>query len=215
MWMNPKKSWWLLVLVSLGVIIPFMAPYLTFDPAKSRIPITSTTIQFPVLLAHIVFAFIALISGFFQFIDRIRIHRPIIHRCLGRIYVSSVFISGLLALIVIFYIENFAKATSFLALSLTWLFTCWKGYRSALRKNFTEHRIWMIRSFGITLVAVSGRVLVPVLLLTYYIFNGFSLPGGREKMVEEVLNVNIWVGLIVNFIIVEWMIVRSNKITNK
>jgi uncharacterized membrane protein len=133
MWMNPKKSWWLLVLVSLGVIIPFMAPYLTFDPAKSRIPITSTTLQFPVLIAHIVFAFIALISGFFQFIDRIRIHRPLIHRFLGRIYVSSVFISGLLALIVIFYIENFAKATSFLALSVTWLFTCWRGYRSALR----------------------------------------------------------------------------------
>jgi hypothetical protein len=213
--MNPKKSWWLLVLVSLGVIIPFMAPYLTFDPAKSRIPITSTTIQFPVLVAHIVFAFIALISGFFQFRERIRIHKPKIHRFIGRIYVSSVIISGLLALIVIFYIENFAKVTSFLALSVTWLFTCWKGYRSALRKNFAEHRIWMIRSFGITLVAVSGRLLVPVLLLTYYVLNGFSLPGGREKMVEEVLNVNIWVGLIVNFIIVEWMIVRSNKITIK
>ncbi|MBP1082140.1 hypothetical protein JOC74_002633 [Bacillus capparidis] len=63
----------------------------------------------------------------------------------------------------------------------------------------------MIRSFGVTLVAVSGRVAVPVLLLTYYTLNGFSLPGGREKMVEEVLNVNIWVGLIVNFIIVEYL----------
>ncbi len=60
------------------------------------------------------------------------------------------------------------------------------------------------------MVAVSGRILVPVLLLTYYVLNGFSLPGGREKMVEEVLNVNIWAGLLLNFIIVEWMIFKSN-----
>jgi hypothetical protein len=67
----------------------------------------------------------------------------------------------------------------------------------------------MIRSFGVTLVAVSGRIVVPILLLTYYTLNGFSLPAGREKMVEEVLNVNIWVGLMVNFIVVEWLILRK------
>lgn len=209
--MKRKKSWWLLVIISLVVITPFVAPYLTFDPANSRVPITSTTIQFPLLAAHIVFACVALISGFFQFIDRIRIKAAKVHRYLGRIYVISVFISGALALAIIFYIENFSKATSFLVLSLIWLFTCWKGYRTAVRKSFDEHRKWMIRSFGITLVAVSGRVAVPVLLLTYYTLNGFSLPGGREKMVEDVLNVNIWAGLIVNFIIVEWMILKSKK----
>ncbi len=209
--MKLKKSWWLLVIVSLGVIIPFVAPYLTLDPANSRVPINSTAIQFPLLVAHIVFACVALISGFFQFIERIRIHKPKIHRYLGRIYVSSVFISGLLALAVVFYIENFTKTTAFLALSLTWLFTTWKGYRAAVRTSFDEHRKWMIRSFGVTLVAVSGRILVPVLFLTYYILNGFSLPGGREKMIEDVLNINIWVGLVLNLIIVEWVILKSKK----
>lgn len=209
--MNPTKSWWLLVIVSLGVIIPFMAPYLTFDPAKSRVPITSSSLQYPVLVAHIVFACIALLSGFLQFIDRIRKNKPQLHRYLGRLYVCSVMISGLLALVVIFYIENFAKAASFLALSLTWLFTGWKGYRSAARKRFDEHRKWMIRSFGVTLVAVTGRILVPVLLLAYYTLHGFSLPGGRERMVEEVLNANIWAGLILNFIIVEWIVLKRNK----
>ncbi|KIL39540.1 membrane protein [Gordoniibacillus kamchatkensis] len=207
--MRPKKSWWLLLIVSLGVVIPFVAPYITLNPAKSRVPITSTAIQFPLLIAHIVTACVALIAGFFQFIERIRIKTPGIHRYLGRIYVGSVMISGALALAVIFYIENFAKATSFLALALTWLFTSWKGYRSAVRKRFGEHRKWMIRSFGITLVAVSGRLLVPVLLLAYYTLNGFSLPGGREKMVEEVLNVNIWAGLLLNFIIIEWIVLKS------
>ncbi|WP_411844578.1 hypothetical protein [Schinkia azotoformans] len=69
----------------------------------------------------------------------------------------------------------------------------------------------MIRSFGITLVAVSGRLLVPVLLLIYSILNGFTLPEGREAMVENVLNVNIWVGLIANFIIIEWKILKQDS----
>lgn len=133
-----KKSWWLLVIVSLGVIVPFAAPYLTFDPDNSRIRMTSTTIQFPLLVAHIIFACVALISGFFQFIDRIRMKNPKVHRYLGRIYVISVFISGVLALATIYYIENFSKATSFLVLSLIWLFTCWKGYRTAVRKDFAS-----------------------------------------------------------------------------
>ena len=208
--MKMNRRWWLLVIVSCGVLIPFMAPYVTLDSANSRVPI-SNTMQYSILVAHIGFASLALISGFFQFIDRIRNNNPKIHRYLGRIYVYSVFISGLLALLVIFYIENFAKATSFLALSGIWMFTCWKGYRTALRKDFTGHRIWMIRSFGVTLVAVSGRVIMPVLLLTYYMLNGFSLPGGREEMVEEALNANIWVGLLLNFVIVEWIILKRKN----
>jgi hypothetical protein len=206
-----SKSRWLLIIVSLGVIVPFMAPYLTLDPSKSRVPVSSNSIQYPILVGHILSAFIALVSGFFQFSDRIRTHNPLIHRYFGRIYVSSVFISGLLALVVIFYIEDFSKAISFLALTLLWLFTTWYGFRAAFQKRFDEHRKWMIRSFGLTLVAVSGRVVVPVLLLAYYTLNGFSLPGGREKMVEEVLNVNIWAGLILNFIVIEWMILKPGK----
>jgi uncharacterized membrane protein len=184
---KPKKSWWILFIISLGVIIPFVVPYLTLNPANSRVSITSAGMQFPLLLAHIVTACLALLSGFFQFVEHFRIKTPKVHRFLGRVYVGSVLISGGLGLVYVSYIENFSKATSFLVLSLIWLFTCWKGYRTA----------------------VSGRIMVPFLLLTYYILNDFFLPGGREKMIEEVLNVNIWVGLIINFIVVEGVILRK------
>ncbi|NRS19601.1 DUF2306 domain-containing protein [Brevibacillus sp. HB1.4B] len=203
------KIWWGLFLVSLVVILPFMAPYLTLDPANSRITIISGSLQYPLLVAHIVSAFIALLTGFFQFVDRIRLKNPRIHRFLGRVYVYSVFISGLLSFGGIFYAENFMKATSFLVLSFAWLFTCWKGYRTAINKQYEEHRKWMIRSFGMTLVAISARLLVPVLLLLYFIFHGFSIPHGMETVIGEVLNVNIWAGLILNFVIVEWVILKK------
>ncbi|MBY0086985.1 DUF2306 domain-containing protein [Brevibacillus brevis] len=207
--MRLPKIWWVLFLVSLVVIVPFMLPYLTFDSANSRITIIPGTVQYPLLVAHIVSAFIALLTGFFQFIDRIRLKNPRIHRFLGRVYVYSVFISGFLSLASIFYAENFMKAASFLILSLAWLFTCWKGYRTAINRQYEEHRKWMIRSFGMTLVAVSARLLVPVLLLLYFILHGFSLPHGMETVIGEVLNVNIWAGLILNFVIVEWVILKK------
>lgn len=203
-----KKSWWILIIVSLGVMIPFMYPYVTLDPAKSRVAITSATIQYPILVTHIVLAFIALVAGFLQFVDRIRLNNPRVHRNIGRIYVGSVLISGLLAFVLYFYAGNFTKALAFLSLGVFWLFTTWKAYRKAARRRFDEHRIWMIRSFGITLVAVVARILVPVILFSYVIFNGFTLPGGREQMIEEILKVNIWVGLILNIVIVEWMILN-------
>ncbi|MED1780908.1 DUF2306 domain-containing protein [Brevibacillus fortis] len=207
--MKLSKIWWGLFLVSLVVILPFMAPYLTLDPANSRITIISGTLQYPLLVAHIASAFIALLTGFFQFVDRIRLKKPRIHRFLGRVYVFSVFISGLLSLASIFYAENFTKASAFLILSLAWLFTCWKGYRTAITGEYEEHRKWMIRSFGMTLVAISARLLVPVLLLLYFIFHGFSIPHGMEIVIGEVLNVIIWAGLILNFVIVEWAILKK------
>lgn len=185
-----------------------MYPYLTLDPAKSRVAITSTTIQYPVLVTHIALAFIALVAGFLQFVDRIRLKNPRLHRNIGRTYIVSVFISGLLAFVLYFYDENFTKALAFLVLAIAWLFTTLKAYRKAIQRHYDEHRKWMIRSFALTLVAVSARILVPVILFSYVIFHGFTLPGGRMQMIEEALKVNIWVGLILNITIVEWIILK-------
>jgi hypothetical protein len=41
------------------------------------------------------------------------------------------------------------------------------------------------------------------------------LPEGRDKMIEEVLNVNIWAGLVLNFVIVEWMILNKKNRVEK
>jgi len=213
--MKSKKSWWVLLIVSIGVMIPFITPYLTINPTNSRIQIDSSSIQYPALILHIFFATIALLTGFLQLNARIRKEKPKLHRIIGKVYISSVLISGLLAFVIILYIDNFAKATSFVALTIIWIFTTVKGYVTAKQRKYSEHRKWMIRSFGVTLVAVSGRLTVPILLLAYYLLNGFSLPGGREQMIEEVLNVNIWVGLIINVIIIEWVILNKKTNENK
>jgi len=206
--LKQNKSWWILVIVSIGVMVPFVYPYLTLDPANSRIEITSTTIQYPVLVTHIILAFTAMITGFLQFLDQIRLKKPRIHRIIGRIYVVSVFISGLLAVVLYFYADSFTKALAFLVLAILWLFTTGKAYQKAVKRNYKEHRKWMIRSLATTLVAVSGRILVPIILLCFAVFHSFSLPGGIEQTIQEVLKVNIWVGLVFDIVIVEWVILN-------
>ncbi|WP_308637208.1 DUF2306 domain-containing protein [Paenibacillus silvisoli] len=209
--MKPSKKRWLLAAISVAVMLPFMYPYLTFDPDSSRVSIASVQVQYPALVLHIIFAFIAMVAGFVQFIGRIRGHRSRIHRIVGRVYVGSIFVSGLLVFVIVPYIETFTSAVSFLLLASLWLFTTWKGFRAAMQGKAGEHRVWMIRSFGITLVAVCARVIVPALLLVYGVLHGFELPGGREGMIEDILRVNIWTALVLDVVIVEWVVLSKNR----
>ncbi len=36
--MKSKKSWWVLLIVSIGGMIPFITPYLTINSTNSRMP---------------------------------------------------------------------------------------------------------------------------------------------------------------------------------
>jgi len=52
-----------------------MYPYLTLDADSSRATIEQNTTHSTVLITDIVFAFIAIVTGFFQFLDRIPLVR--------------------------------------------------------------------------------------------------------------------------------------------
>ncbi|SFF18478.1 Predicted membrane protein [Paenibacillus catalpae] len=206
-----KKSWWIMLFLSIAIMLPFIIPYLTFDPASSRVDISSRTIQYPALVLHIVLAFVAMITGFLQFHKKIRENNPSLHALLGKVYVVSVCISGGLALIVTCYEPDYGRALSFLFLDLIWLFTTVKGFRAAVNGDFAAHKLWMIRSFAITLTAVIARAVVPLLILFYLLLHGFALPNGRTGMIEEVLDNNIWAAFILHFIIVEWYLLRPRR----
>lgn len=206
-----KKSWWILFLISVAIMLPFVIPYLSLNPSSSRIDISSRALQYPALVIHIMLALLALITGFLQFHKTLRKNKPSLHVLLGKVYVSCVFVSGGLALFITGYEPDYGRALSFLFLDLLWLFTTVKGFRAAVNKDFAAHKKWMIRSFAMTLTAVSARAFVPLLILFYLLLHQFSLPDGRMGMIEEVLDNNIWAALILNFIIVEWCLLRPRR----
>ncbi|MCR8635849.1 DUF2306 domain-containing protein [Paenibacillus radicis (ex Xue et al. 2023)] len=208
--MKHKSGWYLLFGISIAVGIAAAAPYMTLNPENSRVALNPAfSWYYLVLVAHIITAFIALASGPFQFSKGLRARQPVLHRTLGRLYVICIGISGILGLVITLYITSFVKALAFLTLCILWLFTVWKGYRTARSKQFDAHRLWMVRSYAITLVAVTARLIVPLCILLYAALHGFTIPGGRESMIANILEVNIWIGLVVNIVIVEWCMMKK------
>ncbi|CAG7617666.1 DUF2306 domain-containing protein [Paenibacillus allorhizosphaerae] len=185
-----------------------IAPYLLFDPAYSRVKLSpALSIHYPLLLVHIFTSFLALATGWIQFVPGIRAKYVHLHRLIGRIYLGCIAVGGITALVVGMYTESFIRQLAFITLALLWFITSWKGYRRIRQGRLEEHRLWMLRSYAVTLVAATARVVTPLCLLAYIASHG-TPAGGVQAAIGPVLEVNIWVGLVLNLLICEWIFAR-------
>lgn len=117
---------------------------------------------------HIVLGTIALLIGAYQLTKRSR-RNPSRHRLLGRIYGSAI----LLNVLVVPYISLYAtggkgSTAAFLVLDAFWLATTANGIHWIIRKNVLRHRQWMLRSYAVTLVFVSFRIVLGILELALH-----------------------------------------------
>ena len=105
---------------------------------------------------------LALLIGPLQFLPGLRARWPALHRWTGRVYVTACFASGLAALVMAPYVHTGTVArVGFTLLAVGWLTTTSTALFMALKRRFAEHRRWMIRSYALTLAAVSLRILLP------------------------------------------------------
>ncbi len=208
--MNKRKiqlRWKIIVVLTLIAAGFAVYPYLLFDFGQSRVAIDdSFSLHYPLLLIHIFVSLFALLIGWLQFLPSLRVKQPIIHRLVGRFYLGFVGIGSVSVLVVGMYTESYVRQMAFLTLVALWLFTGWKGYSAARRTQFGTHRLWMIRNYALTLVAASARLVTPICILVYIAGHQNEPFQGVPAILEHVLEVNIWVGLIVNFVIAEWII---------
>lgn len=111
------------------------------------------------LYAHIAVAPIALLLMPFQFMSGLRRKRPALHRWMGRVYVTSVVVSGVAGFQLAFHSSAGLLATAgFASLSVVWLWTTLGALYFALNRKFDRHRDWMLRSAALTFAAVTLRV---------------------------------------------------------
>jgi len=145
---------------------------------------------------HILFSVFSLIAGLTQFSQYILTKYKKLHRVMGYIYVIDVIcIAGPSGLIMAFYANGtIVSKTSFILLSLFWILFTAIAVIKVLQKKIIEHEKWMIRSYALTLSAITLRLLA------------FVLPKFIHLTAHEEYALIAWLSWIVNLLIAEWVI---------
>jgi uncharacterized membrane protein len=114
---------------------------------------------------HVFLSSLTLLAGLVQFSKYILGNYKKLHRAVGYIYVIDVFLfAGPSGLIMGFYANgNVWSRVSFVLLSILWMSFTALAFYKAKQKNFMAHKKWMIRSYALTLSAITLRLLAFIL----------------------------------------------------
>ena len=110
-------------------------------------------------VSHLFTAVIPLITGPFQFWTWFRVHYMKWHRLLGKIYIYGCLLGGLSALYLSITQPYPGSIVPAIMLAILWLFMTSAAWITILRKNVQAHRLFMIRSYTLTLSFVFLRIL--------------------------------------------------------
>ena len=148
---------------------------------------------------HVYASIWVLLAGFTQFSKRLLRNRPGLHRAMGYIYVTNVLlITGPAGLIMGFYANGgIYSRIAFVALAALWMIFTATALIKAKQKDFRAHRKFMIRSFALTLSALTLRA------WKYAINNTVELPP------MDVYRVVAWLGWVGNLVVAEFIIRRT------
>ena len=154
---------------------------------------------------HVYASLWVLFAGFTQFSKWLLKNRPRLHRALGYIYVADILlITGPSGLIMGFYANGgtFSRV-AFVLLSVLWIFFTVMALVKAKQKDFRAHRNYMIRSYALTLSALTLRA------WKYAITNTVELPP------MDVYRIVAWAGWVINLLVAEYIIFRIRKNADK
>jgi uncharacterized membrane protein len=112
-----------------------------------------------VLLVHGLGGAAALCLGATQFSTRLRHRAARIHRTSGRFYVAAVAISAPLGIVVTMLRNELPLRVAVTTQASLWFLATAIAFYCIRRRNFQQHRQWMIRSYAITLIFVTDRVI--------------------------------------------------------
>lgn len=144
--------------------------------------------------AHLMGGGIALITGAFQFSKKLRSSKPAVHRWMGRLYVLCCLASGLSALhMALTTPGGLAAQFGFALLAIAWLMSTAMAVIRIRQRNVLLHQQWMVRSYALTLAAVSLRIYLPLAL-------------GNGMPFESVYPAIAWLCWVPNLVIAEWFI---------
>jgi uncharacterized membrane protein YozB (DUF420 family) len=204
-----RRAWWRrpwmipLVVIVAAVLLYIWPHYIGLDRrnATTSLP-PNHPLKYPILVAHIFFGSLALITMVLQVWPRLRARRPKLHRIAGRFYVfGAVLPSAVMATILLTWLGG-PGWIGRITLGVLWVLSTGAGYRAARRRRWEDHRRYMIYSFALTLDAFSTRFLQFVIL---------SFIPKQHLDVTVTLEAISWCGWLFNLLVAHWWITRTAR----
>lgn len=221
--LEPRRWWrrpWVAPLMAVAVVFIALSlpPYLTLDPGRSRVPQPpGFAPHFPLLVAHVLFGSIAMLTCCVQIWPWFRVRYPAAHRTMGRVYVfGGVVPAGIIGL-TIGAVSPFGPTlrVSNVLLAALWLAVTITGFRKARQRRFVEHRRWMVRSFALTMSIVTNRVWAVVAFIVLMPQLSTTFGGSETMMVQTVAGLAGWLGWVTTLLFAEWWLERGDTATRR
>lgn len=192
---------WLMLMIT-AQYIPFRTDIAFLAIKQDYVPMLHYRVAF---IIHVFTSIFVLLAGFTQFSEKLRKRLPKLHRSAGWLYVLVVLLLAAPSGFIIGLYANggLSSRMAFCILALLWLFFTYKAIRTAVQKNFIEHRRWMIRSFTLTLSAITLRAWKYILVAVF------------EPKPMDVYQIVAWLGWVLNLIVAECWIFYTFKHENK
>jgi uncharacterized membrane protein len=194
---------WLLSLIMIAVvtrrILHLRSPAAVLDAGFVRHPLLTLAHVFPGL------AFVLL--GPFQFMTRLRKRRPLLHRWMGRVFLSSALVIGVTALIMSpqMAIGGALESAATFIFGVLFLFAIGKGFAAIRARRVAEHRRWMIRAYAIGLGVGAVRPIVGVFFATSRL---------THLTPHDFFGTAFWLGFILSLATAEAWIRRTSTVTS-
>ncbi len=158
-----RVAWMFLTILCLG-IAAYSARYL-LHPPRTPAQALGNPLGVPWLFVHITGALTALVLGSLQFLPALRRGSGPPHRWIGRVYVVGCLVGGAAGLILAPGSSAGPIASlGFGSLAVIWIAVNVLGWRAAVQGRLPAHRRWMIRSWALTLAAVTLRLYLPLVM---------------------------------------------------
>jgi uncharacterized membrane protein len=184
------------------LMIRITLPYLSLETDVKFLNLKQWIIHNPVwkvsFFIHVLSSIFLLIAGFTQFYDPLRKFSTV-HRMVGKIYILIiVFISGPASFVMALYANGgMPSQIAFSILSILWIFFTAKAWIEIGKQNYIEHGNFMLRSYALTLSALTLRAWKYIIVL---VFHPHPMDGYM---------IVAWLGWIPNLLIAEWLIRRK------
>ena len=157
--------------------------YIIFKPSqagavssKLQDPDFSYTIWKLFFYPHIILGILALLIGAYQLTNRSRKNRKR-HKRLGRVYGFAIFLNVLVVPYIALYATGGTPSTiAFLVLDIFWFLTTITAIVYIRRKNVVRHREWMLRSYAVTFVFVTFRIVLLLIQVSTHASFSVSFP---------------------------------------